>query len=51
MITERRVSVAFLCDELGVTSEEADQLLARMEEDGVVSEENELGARQILIEQ
>lgn len=50
VITERRVSVAFLCDELGVTSEEADQLLARMEEDGVVTEENELGARQILID-
>lgn len=50
VITERRVSVAFLCDELGVTSDEADQLLARMEEDGVVSEENELGARQILID-
>lgn len=50
VITERRVSVAFLCDELGVTSDEADQLLARMEEDGVVTEENELGARQILID-
>lgn len=50
VITERRVSVSFLCDECAVTGEEARALLGRLEADGVVSEEDELGARKILIE-
>ena len=50
VIAERRVSTSFICDECCVTGEEAALVLQRLEEDGVVSEENELGGRAILIE-
>lgn len=50
VITDRRVSVSFICDECGVSGQEAEQILARLEADGVVSEEDELGARKILID-
>lgn len=49
VITSRRVSSSFLQDELLIDEDTAAVLLARLEEDGVVSEENEMGGRAILI--
>lgn len=49
VITSRRVSSGFLQDELGIDEDTAGLLLGRLEDDGVVSEENEMGGRTILI--
>lgn len=49
VISSRRVSSGFLQDELGIDEDTAGLLLGRLEDDGVVSEENEMGGRTILI--
>lgn len=50
VITERRVSVTFLAGVLKVEEDVAMAMLDLLEADGVVSEEDEIGSRQILIE-
>lgn len=50
VILERRVSSSFLKGELNVDDDTAQALLVRLEADGVVSEENEMGGRAILID-
>jgi DNA segregation ATPase FtsK/SpoIIIE-like protein len=50
VILDRRVSVSFLKGELTVDDDTAAALLDRLEDDGVVSEEDEIGCRSILID-
>lgn len=45
---ERRISLGFLKSNFQVTDEVAEQMIKQMEQDGVVSEENDMGGRQIL---
>lgn len=50
VIIGRRVSCSFLKGELEVDDDTAQAILVRLEADGVVSEENEMGGRAILID-
>lgn len=44
---EMKVSVSFLKAEMAVSDEQADALITRMEAEGVVSEENDMGGRAV----
>jgi DNA segregation ATPase FtsK/SpoIIIE-like protein/uncharacterized protein YbjQ (UPF0145 family) len=49
VIADQRVSVSFIKGELGIDDDLAAAVMDRLQEDGVVSEENEMGGRAILI--
>ena len=49
VIANQRVSVSFIKGELGIDDDLAAAVMDRLQEDGVVSEENEMGGRAILI--
>lgn len=50
VIADKRISMSFLASEFALGEEQAKATLARLEADGVISEENELGGRKVLIE-
>lgn len=50
VIADKRISVGFLQAEFALGEEQALAAIARLEADGVVGEENELGGRAVLVE-
>jgi DNA segregation ATPase FtsK/SpoIIIE-like protein len=50
VIADKRISVGFLQTEFALGEEQARAAIARLEADGVVGEENELGGRAVLVE-
>lgn len=50
VISEKRISTSFLQSEFALSEEQAKAAIERLEADGVVSEENELGGRKVLVE-